>query len=78
MRLQGALKLAHRGRQIGVEEALGGGHVSLRLSASQHSLLSTANPLRLPVAPNPYPLQDAQGNFYFLPGYSDPNGTDIQ
>ena len=48
---------------------------SLRVTESQIVNLS-----RLPVVPNDGPgteLQDAEGNFYFMEGYSHPDGPDI-
>jgi hypothetical protein len=32
---------------------------------------------KLPVYPEDGPLQDGDGNFYLLDGYSDPDGPDI-
>lgn len=60
-----------------VDRTAGRERTVLLFSSAQEAEQRIADIGKLPVAENNVELQDADGNFYFMLDYSDPDGPDV-
>lgn len=77
MRSEAARRIVEAALSRGMDRLRGYGSASRRLSGFRAVVLTIPDLLKLPVEYNADQLQDEDGNFYFLAGYSVVGGDDV-
>lgn len=72
-----AIRLIRRAQVRHVELATGQGQRTLRTSASRSVSINIADSRKLPVQLFTGNIQNSTGQFYIIPGFSDPTGPDV-